>query len=85
MLIEQLICRFLDYMEVERNYSRGTSDNIAAVVRLLNEQYGKMPVSQFRAILWHGIKRCFSLSVLCEPFAHFAVQFPSFYRKVRKG
>jgi integrase len=45
--IEQLIVRFLDYIDREINYSAGFRCRLQRVMRALHHLYGKQPVSQF--------------------------------------
>jgi hypothetical protein len=47
ILIETLVANFLNHMEKDLNYSRNTEIVIQSLLRLLNDLYGKQPISQF--------------------------------------
>ena len=47
ILVESLVVRYLDYTEKEVDYSEGTRSRITYVLRMLNDLYGKQPVSMF--------------------------------------
>jgi len=53
-------------MEVERSYHSITNYRITAVLRLLNELYGKMPVSQFGPTMLKAIRRRYLDAGLCR-------------------
>jgi len=58
ILIENLIVKFLDYVEKERDYSKTAKAKIIRVVKTLIELYGKVPVSQFNSAALKTIRRC---------------------------
>jgi len=45
--VEDLVVRYLDYVEKELNLSKGRKKNIIRVLKTLNDFYGKHPVSAF--------------------------------------
>ena len=47
ILVENLVVQYLDYTEKEVDYSEGTRSRITYVLRMLNDLYGKQPVSMF--------------------------------------
>jgi len=47
ILVENLIVRFLDYMEREQNYCESTKGRFRFILRQVNDLYGKHLVSQF--------------------------------------
>ena len=57
ILVEHLVARFLDYMESECNYCDGTKERLARLLRLLNDLYGKSPVSHFTPTALKAIRR----------------------------
>jgi integrase len=59
ILIEHLIVRFLDHAEKERHYCDGTAKRITAVLRLLNDLYGKVPALQFNPMALKSVRRQF--------------------------
>ena len=59
ILIENLIVRFLDHVENERNYSKTALSGVKRVLRLLNDLYGKQSVSLFGTAALKSIRRQF--------------------------
>ena len=57
ILVENLVVRFLDYVENEQNFCDGTKKRISAVLRRLNDLYGKQLVSQFSPTALKSIRR----------------------------
>jgi integrase len=57
ILVESLIVRFLDHIENEQNYCKSTEQRIVLVLRLLNQLYGKQPVTQFTPTSLKTIRR----------------------------
>ena len=47
LTVEALILRFLDHAEKNLDYCKGAKERIIAILRLLNDLYGKILVSQF--------------------------------------
>ena len=56
----------MDYMVKERNYCAGTSSRIVYILRLLNDLYGKTPVSQFNPAALKSVRRRFLESGLAR-------------------
>ena len=66
ILIEQLIVRFLMYIDRERNYSTGAKKTIQRVLQMLNDFYGKQPVTLFGPTSLKSIRRRFIESGLAR-------------------
>jgi hypothetical protein len=66
ILVETLIARFLDHVETERNYCERSKLRLRTVLRLLNELYGKQPVSQFGTAALKIIRQKFLDRGLCR-------------------
>ena len=57
ILVENLIVRFLDYIERERNYCESIKERFRFVLRRVNDLYGKQLVSQFSPSVLKTIRR----------------------------
>ena len=66
ILIETLIVRFLDYAEKERNYCSQTKTRYTITLRLLNDLYGKQPISQFTPTMLKTLRRQLIDAGLCR-------------------
>jgi integrase len=66
VLVETLVCRFLDHMERNLKYAKGTKERIVVLLRLVNELYGKQPVAQFGTAALKAIRQQFIDKNLCR-------------------
>jgi integrase len=66
ILVEQLIIRFLDMAEVERNYSAGRMAKIVRILRHVDSLYGKEPVTSFTPVALKTIRRQYLDRNICR-------------------
>jgi integrase len=66
ILVEQLIIRFLDTAEAERNYSADRITKIVRILRHVDSLYGKSPVSSFTPTALKAVRRQYLEKNLCR-------------------
>ena len=59
ILVEYLVARFIDHMEAECRYCDGTKKRLTMLLQLLDNLYGKSPVSHFTPTALKAIRRRF--------------------------
>jgi integrase len=66
ILVEQLIVRFMDCVDAERNYSAGRRQKMLKILQHLDSLYGKEPVTNFTPVALKAIRRQYLDRNICR-------------------